>query len=176
MSELQLSKLDVAKRQVECAIHIYFNFGDAISIHTLSAAARNILANLCNHKDLSHPIQIESMLNELVDPIHHKEFINKLREPENFFKHADKDPDRLLKFNPEFSELWLLQCIEMYSLITSEHPPVMRAYRGWWVMHHQELMLKPPPPFDNPSIGRPYAKHERIVYYSDIMSAFARTG
>jgi hypothetical protein len=41
--EFKVSKLDAAKRQLETVIRLYFSNGDPVSIHTLTAAAYNVL-------------------------------------------------------------------------------------------------------------------------------------
>ena len=43
MAEVTLSKLDVARRQLETAIRLYFYDGDFVSTHTLAAAACKVL-------------------------------------------------------------------------------------------------------------------------------------
>jgi hypothetical protein len=44
--EMKLSKLDVARRQLETAITLYFHESDPVSIHTLTAAAHGVLRDL----------------------------------------------------------------------------------------------------------------------------------
>ncbi len=39
MEKIKISKLDAARRQLITAIRLYFNHGDIVSVHTLSAAA-----------------------------------------------------------------------------------------------------------------------------------------
>jgi len=51
----KLSKLNVAKRQLETAIKLYFNDNDPVSIHTLACAAREILSDL-NEKYNGNPM------------------------------------------------------------------------------------------------------------------------
>ena len=46
MAEVTLSKLDVARRQLETAIRLYFYDGDFVSTHTLAAAACKVLNDL----------------------------------------------------------------------------------------------------------------------------------
>lgn len=45
-----LSKIDVAKAQLETAIQLYFLEKDPISIHTLASASEEILIKLLNQK------------------------------------------------------------------------------------------------------------------------------
>ncbi|MFZ2168014.1 MAG: hypothetical protein WAW61_00090 [Methylococcaceae bacterium] len=103
MNKLNLSKPDVAKRQLTVAIRIYFDFGDEVAIHTLAAAARNVLCDLCQIKGITHPLILDQLLTELVQPEHHKKFRTKFRDPENFLKHSDQDPDEVLSFNTKMA-------------------------------------------------------------------------
>jgi hypothetical protein len=50
VKEFKVSKLDAAKRQLETAIRLYFSDGDPVSIHTLTAAAYNILRDVTKQK------------------------------------------------------------------------------------------------------------------------------
>lgn len=50
MREFKVSKLDAAKRQLGTAIRLYFSDGDPVSIHTLTAAAYNILRDVTKQK------------------------------------------------------------------------------------------------------------------------------
>ena len=45
-AKLCVSKLEAGKRQLETAITLYFNYGDPVSIHSLSAAAYVIFRDL----------------------------------------------------------------------------------------------------------------------------------
>lgn len=45
-AEFRVAKLDAAKRQLETAIRLYFASADPVSIHTLTAAAYQLLLDL----------------------------------------------------------------------------------------------------------------------------------
>jgi hypothetical protein len=49
-AQLHFSKLDVALRQLETAVTLYFHSADPVSIHTLTAAAYNVLRDLKTHR------------------------------------------------------------------------------------------------------------------------------
>ncbi len=93
MTDIELNKLDVARRQLEMAIRLYFSLGDEVSIHTLAAASRNLLFDICRHRRVKPPMSLESLIREFVKPEHRQEVKREFRAPENFFKHADLDPD-----------------------------------------------------------------------------------
>jgi len=88
---LKVTKINAARSQLESAIEFYFSYGDEVTIHTLASASLNVLTDLCQHLKVVTPLHLEGMLNDLVKPEHHKMFRNKIREPENFFKHADRE-------------------------------------------------------------------------------------
>jgi len=96
-AELHLSKLDVALRQLETAITLYFHYADPISIHTLTAAAYNVLRNIKTHRGVDFTMLKDA---EQVYPHMRDKFRSVLNEAENFFKHADRDPDDTIAFAP----------------------------------------------------------------------------
>ena len=61
--KIKVSKLDAARRQLETAIKLYFVFGDPISIHTLSAAAYNVIRDLNTKKDGDPLLMKDELLN-----------------------------------------------------------------------------------------------------------------
>ncbi len=87
-----ISKELVARSQLTTALYLWFNYGDPVSIHTLSAAAQGVLQGVAGHK---HPFP------------HMREWIKKLplrvqkimRDPQTYFKHSwtDKKKDRAAK-------------------------------------------------------------------------------
>lgn len=133
---MDISKLDAAKRQLDTAINLYFRDADPISIHTLTAAAHQILM------DLSKPEGIKSFMKDtsIIRKGKEKEFLALINEAENFFKHADQDPHALLKFIPEQTEALLLDAVEMYMQLTKEMPEDMTVYRVWFLLNNPEIV------------------------------------
>lgn len=170
----ELSKTDVARRQLVTAIRLYFNWDDEVSIHTLAAAARNVLCNLCERRGVTHSLLLDRLLDEFVKPEHHKEFRNKFRESENFFKHADRDPDGCLTFNPEATDYMLLEAVEAYAALIGERVPELHAYRGWWLLHHQGFLKDAPVEFLRRLNGLTYAADQRTQYLTDMLATMSQ--
>jgi len=143
MDELIISKLDAARRQLEMAIRIYFNEGDPVSIHTLAAAAYNVLRDI-NAKRGGAPMLIKDGCQFAVKPEHLAMFKKKLNEAENFFKHADDDPDETIKFNPGITEYFLLDACDKYRSLTKEIVPNLQVFFYWFVIQNPELFNQPP--------------------------------
>ena len=132
---MEISKLDAAKRQLDTAIILFFKQADPVSIHTLAAAAHQVL------RDIGKTENIKSFLKDsgLIRKEYEKEYLTIISEAENFFKHADKDPHKLLQFNAQQTESLLLDAVEMYMQITKEMPEDMSIYRVWFLANHPEI-------------------------------------
>jgi hypothetical protein len=174
MAKFTVSKADAARRQLISAIRLYFDGGDEVAIHTLAAAARNVLIDLCEHKGVRHPLLLEQMLKDLVKEEHHKEVLTKFREAENFFKHADRDPAAEMEFNSDRTDYILLEAVEAYTALTGERVPELHAYRGWYVMHHQDCLAQASEEFLKKLNGVKYAEDQRTQYFADMLAALAR--
>ncbi len=126
---MEISKLDASKRQLDTAINLFFKQADPISTHTLTAAAHQLLM------DIGRSANIKSVIKEnpFIKKEYFKEYIRKVNEAENFFKHANMDSNALLKFNSEQTEYLLLDAVEMYMQLTSERPEDMSIFRIWFL-------------------------------------------
>lgn len=62
--KVPISKIDAAKRQLETAITLYFQNGDPVSIHTLAAAAYDVLHALCKVRGIKCFFKDTSMIRK----------------------------------------------------------------------------------------------------------------
>ncbi len=136
---LGLNKRDVALRQVRTAIRLFILGEDLVSIHTLAAAAHQVL------RDLLKPAGEGSILkdNDRIRPERRKEFAQKINEAENFAKHAERDRDAVLDFNPELTHHFLLDCILMYERLTGRKIKEGIIFAGWYMVRYPETLLDP---------------------------------
>jgi len=119
---------------------------------------------------------LDKLLADLVKPEHHREFRNKFRESENFFKHADRDPEGVISFNPDITDYMLLEAVEAFTVLTGERVPEFHAYRGWWLLHHQNCLSEAPEEFLRSLNGIVYDAKQRTQYFSDIILAIKQQG
>jgi len=138
----QVSKLDAARRQLDCAIALYFGEGDSVSIHTLVAAAYEVLRDLSARDKALRPMLKERSL-DFVRAEHHKAVLRKLSEAENFFKHANRDPDKTLEFSASQTESLLLDACDQHTHLTGTTTPAMQAMRLWYILHHVDVCILP---------------------------------
>jgi hypothetical protein len=135
----EISKIDAAKRQLKTAIKLYFSDSDSVSMHTLTTAAYNVLRDITKQRGVD-PMLIKGHMLELVKPEYKKMIMEKINEAENFFKHADRDHEATTKFNPDMTELYL---IEACAKLTGEEPPLFLVYRVWFMANHPDVFLFP---------------------------------
>lgn len=133
---LKISKTDAAKRQLEAAIRMWFHDGDPVSIHTLAAAAHQVV------HDLGKARGITAVLRELRDirPEYKKQMQQAVARDENFFKHADRDPDALLDFKPITTTFFLMDAVLTYEALTGERPPILRTFQMWMMLQDPQLV------------------------------------
>jgi len=129
-----ISKLDTAKRELEHSIRLFFYNVDVVVIHLLAATAHQVLSDLGKRNGIKSFIR--QFASEYIKEERREEANRALNKALNFFKHADNDPEDILKFNPENSELFILDAIGMYQLLTSELTGLMVAFRAWFFIKH----------------------------------------
>jgi hypothetical protein len=133
---LKISKLDVAKRQLETAIRLWFHSVDPVSVHTVAAASHQILHDLGKRHGKSTALR---SLRE-VRPEFRKKTAKAISRCENFFKHADRDPDELLNFDPEVTLYYLLDAVVTYEALTKEQVPIFGVLKSWAFIQYPEAM------------------------------------
>lgn len=104
---INITKLDAAKRQLETAIRLYFHNEDPVSIHTLVSAAYNIVRDVYRKRGGPPMFIKDDFIEVYVKAEYQNEMRKKLNEPENFFKHADRDHVEAIDFNPRASEFMI---------------------------------------------------------------------
>ena len=133
--KLQVTKLDAAKRQLETAIRLWFHDADPVSIHTLAAAARQILVDV-NSKRGGEPMGAD---RPEIRPEARKRARAVFAEAKNFFKHANRDPAATLMFTPEATRFYLLEAADRYLELAGEQPPILRVYIIYHALTHPEI-------------------------------------
>jgi hypothetical protein len=104
-----ITKLEAAKRQLNCALELFFDEKDTVSIHTLACAAHQVIYDI--NRDQNGP----ELLFDYQDTSDSNEKVTKklLHSQYNFFKHADNDPcpNCGIRFSSDISEIFLLSSV-----------------------------------------------------------------
>jgi hypothetical protein len=113
-----ISKLEAARRQLNCAIRLYLNEDDLASVQTLAWAGLTILRDLTAAAGLPTRSGSWSSIYDLD------------RRAANLLKHANRDPcDWLLEIDPTIPEFVFHEAIALYSELGGEITKEMSAAR-----------------------------------------------
>lgn len=137
MVHLSISKLDAAKRQLETSIRMFLRGEDPVSIHTLAAAAHQVLWDIAKKRNVKSVLKN----NSLVRKEFREEFDRMVAKTENFFKHADRDPDCMLDFNSETTPYFLVDAIDIFQQLDPKPSPIMVVMRVWFVLKYPHIVL-----------------------------------
>ena len=131
-----LTKLDVARRQLAVAIRLFFDNRDSVSVYTLAANAWEIVDVLCRNRGVeSFSEQIRENIPDGKSLKH--DFIN--APYRNFFKHADNDPDGIVEeFSDEKNDHVLFTAVE--DLIRLEQLALFecQVFQIWYLAVYEE--------------------------------------
>lgn len=124
---LTVSKLDGARRQIEVAVSMWFADADEVCLRMLTGNAHQV----CQHILLKSGKAASPILfNESIWPPDEWRAFKVERKAENFFKHADEDPDPagLYTFRPEVTRWYLKEAVEMFHTLNGSISLPMRAF------------------------------------------------
>jgi hypothetical protein len=134
--KIEVTKLDVARRQLETAIWLYFTGGDPVSIHTLAAAALESIRSSAKAKGV---MNIRNMTDFVVKPKYRKMMHRKFKETENFFKHGGSDESQEYSFNPQETDGVLLDGCLTYEGLNRTQTPIMKAFSWWFILNNPSV-------------------------------------
>lgn len=100
----QVAKLDAGKRQLVAAIRLFFSNGDAVAVHTLACAAREIFERMLKARGKQRYIDL---ILEREPNLKEGEVARELNTFRNFFKHAHDGVDTTISFSDEANDLVL---------------------------------------------------------------------
>jgi hypothetical protein len=121
-----------------------------VAVHTLAAAAYQIISDLCELKGIKRALEDSPILEEIGVK---GEVLAAMRKPQNFFKHADRDPLGTVQFNPHLSACLILYAVQYFYTITGKQFPEGQVFRVWFCLRFpdqvepdaKELLSKIPP-------------------------------
>jgi len=139
MAKIRISKLDAARRQIDCAIRMTFDCEDPVAIHTVIAAGHRIIRDLCEKLG-----NIESYLRftDWIEPRYEKQFWGAINASANFLKHSDADPNSIHELNVENSDYMIVFASKWYRDLGNELSFEMQFFGLWWAIQHPRV-LKP---------------------------------
>ena len=143
--EITVSKIDVAARQLRLAVRLFFQNADPIPIETLAGASCGVLLDLARKHGVKGVLQD----SEMVAPRMKKEWVSLIRESQNFFKHADRDPDTVHIYKPSSLHFRLMEACDLcLRLVTGKHvavslPNEVVVFEIWFSYKYSHLLSDP---------------------------------
>lgn len=125
-TKFTINKLDVARRELESSVRLFFSYGDMVAIHNLTFSAFTIL------RDLGAKSLILDESIDLIKKDSRKTFTNLFKKQGNYIKHADKDPLESLAFSPDDTKILLFDATRMYFQLTEESQPLFYTFQVWF--------------------------------------------
>jgi hypothetical protein len=134
-----VSKLDVAYRQLDEAVQLFFERRDPVAVHSLAAAAHQVLTDLGNAKGLQNFIKGNPYIREEM----RREWIQLINEPYNFIKHADRDPEATFEFRPAVTPVFILDALQLYQQLTGNLPHRLNVFLMWFNVAYPHTVAGP---------------------------------
>lgn len=166
--KIPISKIDAAKRQLETAVNLYFQNADPVSIHTLSAAAHGILHALCKTRGIKSWIKNTGMIRKGKE----KEFEDMLNKPQNFFKHGERDLNKVHDFVPPVTEFFIWDSCQMYMQITTECPKPFHIFSVWFCLKHPNIIEHETFEQALSSFRQSFRTEDRVAFYQIASEAY----
>ncbi|MGY6258132.1 hypothetical protein ACXIVK_32185 [Paraburkholderia caledonica] len=126
-----ITKLEAAHRQLATAIRMYLADGDAVAVHTLACAAREIYEKHCANLQLDRLFEyIESANPERKATA----LWNVLNGARNFFKHAGESLDEAIELRDADNKYMLfIACHDCAMLCREDQPADVQAFNLWFI-------------------------------------------
>ena len=131
----EVSKLEAVKQQIDEAILMFFNRRNSIVIHTIVGAAHQVLHDLADRENsmIKNDRAAESSGKG-------KTWYTRLNKEYNFFKHAEKDKNEKIMFDPLLFTYYLIDCVYMYRALTNTSPHSHKVFDMWFALSNTEAI------------------------------------
>jgi len=126
-----ITKLEAANRQLCAAIRLFFADGDAVAVHTLACAAREIYEKHCRTTGRGRMFDFVQSGNS---GHAERDLWNILNAARNFFKHEGTSLSESIEFEDSMNDFVLLTaCTDCATLCSPHQPPEVQAYSLWYL-------------------------------------------
>jgi hypothetical protein len=133
--------MDAAQANLRAAILGHFGRAHPATIETLNGAANGILRNLANKKGISGAIHD----SDFFEGENRKKWIGVLHEPQNFYKHADKDAaDATIVHNSLMTEMLIGESCQLFRFLSGDYENFkneieLQVFEIWFILKYPWL-------------------------------------
>jgi hypothetical protein len=140
LTAITINKMEAAQRQLRTAITLWFDDSDPVSVHTLAFAAYEILHAVSEYRD---PHRCDLIFDTfLIKDEFRREWNKLIRRDANFFKHAERDPEASLDFDPAFSEWFILYATVARQLCGREQSNEETLFLWWFQINRPDFLTE----------------------------------
>lgn len=127
-----MTKLQVARREIDTAVKLLFDGGDPIAVMVLAAAARGIVSSLC---EIAGKRGLVDLLQEDFPNFARNSLFSQANRRANWFKHAgEKDAEQTLEdFAPEEADVILFWAIHDLGVLAEANSIEAGVFTGWFL-------------------------------------------
>jgi hypothetical protein len=137
-ASIKITKMDAVHRQINAAIRMWFANEDPVAIHTVVAAAHELLHTLFKRAGFKGMLFDSPAIKDKS----RAEFAKAVKRPATFFKHSQRDPDAILEFDPAVNGLLLMYCARGLDQMNERKTIELVAF-GWWLWLHEPDLYPP---------------------------------
>lgn len=166
---VKINRKSAAQGQLEGAILLWFLQGDFASVHTLVVAAQTILHHVGSKT--GKPSKLVEWIKSQPPA-----FQRRVVDAQNFFKHAHKDPDRVLTYAPRIAEIYIIDAIYMFEDLYHVITPLMRTFALRFSLSHPDVLDLSSLPVKFPASVKinQVAQLSRAEFFDAILPAMSR--
>lgn len=137
---IKMGKLEAARRQLRTAISLWFSGGDPVAIHTLAFAAYDVIHTISAKRD---PNRRDLLFDtDWIKDEYRRDWHQRVRQEANFFKHADRDGDSVIDFNPTFADWFIFFAILGRELCGEEASTEESAFMWWFQITRPDMLTE----------------------------------
>jgi hypothetical protein len=130
---VKITRQGAARGQLEGAILLWFLEANVAAVHTLAVAAQTILHNVGTKKN--KPSALVTWLRTQ-PPWFQKRAV----QAQNFLKHANKDPERVLIYAPLIGDIYIMDAMFLFEELYHFLTPLMRTFALRFSLDHPDIL------------------------------------
>ena len=135
---IKISKLEMARQQLNAAIRGYFSDTEPVPTLTLAGAAYEIVRDVAGEEHKGTVLDNAEEIGEGFYPA--------FRYPYQSLKHANRTPDEILDFPTELAELYIYEAVDKYYFLVGKYSPEMVIFLFWYnvILNRDDLFPEEP--------------------------------
>jgi hypothetical protein len=137
-ARIQVNKPEAARRQIDTAVRLTFGGEDPIAIHSIAAAARQIVKDICESRGIEGYLRFTDWIVEG----HENGFWSAINRAANFLKHADQDADAIHEMSEKETDFVILFASQWYRDLGFTPSLEMRTFVTWMRLCHPNSLTE----------------------------------